>query len=403
MFLMFAMTSDAVGSVIPKVIDEFRLNMKAASAFQYAPMAAMAAGALLLGFLADRLGRKHTIVIGLALYGGSSALFALGDSFAQFVGLLAVAGVGVSIFKTGALALIGDISTSTDQHTSIMNLVEGFFGIGSIVGPALVAGLLGTGFSWKWLYVIAALICTALIVLALVAKYPQRRLATDVRGGLTHTLALLRDPFALGFSCLIVLYVAVEVAVYVWMPLYLRVYHGPIGWLVPFALTVFFVLRAAGRLVGAWLLSLLSWSTALSVLSFAILTCFAGSLLGGTRTGLLLLPLSGLFMSVVYPTLNSKGISCFPKSEHGRVAGLLLFFTALAAAVGPFAMGAVSDAYGSPKYGFAMAAVFALLLFLGLLLNGLVRPVERRLLGLERAEYASAGEAGSRFSSAPTP
>lgn len=402
MFLMFAMTSDAVGSVIPKVIDEFRLDMKAASAFQYAPMAAMAAAALLLGFLADRLGRKRTIVLGLALYGASSALFALGDTFAQFVGLLAVGGVGVSVFKTGALALIGDISTSTAQHTSIMNLVEGFFGIGSIVGPAIVAALLATGISWKWLYVIAALICAVLIVLALTARYPQRR-TPETPAGLMPTLGLLRDPFALWFSGLITLYVAVEVAIYVWMPTYLRLYHGPIAWLVPFALTVFFVLRAAGRLVGAWLLGLLSWSTALGVLSFAILACFAGSLLGGTRAGVVLLPLSGLFMSVVYPTLNSKGISCFPKSEHGRVAGLLLFFTALAAALGPFAMGAVSDAYGSPRYGFVMAAAFALLLFLGLLINAFARPVERRLLGLERAEYPSAGSSSARLSSAPTP
>ena len=90
MFLMFAMTSDAVGSVIPKIIAEFHLSMKAASAFQYAPMAAMAAGAVLLGFLADRLGRKPTIIIGLALYAAASALFALGSSFGQFVALLAL-------------------------------------------------------------------------------------------------------------------------------------------------------------------------------------------------------------------------------------------------------------------------------------------------------------------------
>ena len=42
MFLMFAMTSDAVGSVIPKVIEEFRLSLKAVSALHYVPMAAIA-------------------------------------------------------------------------------------------------------------------------------------------------------------------------------------------------------------------------------------------------------------------------------------------------------------------------------------------------------------------------
>ena len=49
------------------------------------------------------------------------------------------------MFKTGALALIGDISTSTAQHTAIMNTAEGFFGVGAIIGPAILARLLGAG------------------------------------------------------------------------------------------------------------------------------------------------------------------------------------------------------------------------------------------------------------------
>ncbi|MFZ9183612.1 MAG: enoyl-CoA hydratase-related protein, partial [Hylemonella sp.] len=49
---------------------------------------------------------------------------------------------GIGIFKSGALALIGDISSSTRQHASNMNLVEGFFGVGAIVGPAIVTMLL---------------------------------------------------------------------------------------------------------------------------------------------------------------------------------------------------------------------------------------------------------------------
>ncbi len=388
MFLMFAMTSDAVGSVIPKIIAEFHLSMKAASAFQYAPMTAMAIGALVLGFLADRLGRKQTIIIGLALYGAGSALFALGSTFGQFVALLALEGLGVSVFKTGALALVGDVSTSTAQHTSLMNLLEGFFGIGSIIGPAIIAALLTQGLSWKWLYVIAAGICALLIVLALLAEYPAERPGARPPAGLLPTLALLRDPYALAFCALISLYVAVEVAIYVWMPTYLGLYHGPLIGLVPFALTVFFVLRASGRMTGAWLLSKVSWSTALGLLSIAIFACFAGSLAGGAEAGLILLPLSGLFMSVIYPTINSKGISGFPKAEHGRVSGLLLAFTALSAALAPFAMGAVSDAYHSPRYGFVLATGFALLLALGLNVNALTGAAMRRLHVMEHSEYA---------------
>jgi fucose permease len=204
---------------------------------------------------------------------------------------------------------------------------------------------------------------------------------------------MLRDPYALGFSMLIMLYVAVEVAIYVWMPTYLRDYTGPAPWMAVYALTVFFALRAAGRFLGAWILQRLAWDAVVLAFSGAILACFAGSLAGGPALAVWLLPASGLFMSVIYPTLNSKGISCFPRSEHGAIAGVILFFTALAAAAGPLAMAAVSDAFGNIRYGFMLATGCAFLLCLGLLLNRLHDPAGPRLaLYLER-EHGTAGTA----------
>jgi fucose permease len=384
MFFMFAMTTDAVGSIIPALVTEFGLSLSAASAFHYVPMVAIAAGGLLLGFLADRLGRKRAIVLGLALYGGASLLFSFGSTFAYFVTLLACSAVGISVFKVAALALIGDLTRSPREHTAFMNTVEGFFAVGAIVGPAVVATLLAQGISWTWLYVAAAAICALLILASLATPFPTLQAGSEAPPArLSQTLALLRNPYALGFSTLIMLYVAVEVAIYVWMPTWLTGYSGSLPWLATYALTIFFVLRAAGRFIGAWLLQRLAWDSVLAVLSFAILLCFAGSLAGGEAWALWLLPLSGLFMSVVYPTLNSKGISCFPRGEHGAIAGLILFFTAFAAAAGPLAMAALSDAFGSIRYGFMLATGFALLLWLGLLWNRLRTPAAQRLALIE--------------------
>ena len=378
MFFTFAMTSDAVGAVIQRLIDEFRLSMKAAGAFHYAPMIAMAAGALLLGFLADRCGRRRTIVLGLALYGAGSLGFAFVDRFAVFVGLLAVSGLGVSIFKIGALALVGEVASSTAGHTRLMNTAEGFFAVGSIIGPAVVAVLLTHGLSWKWLYVLAAGLCALLILVTL--RIDDAGVPSSARvASLGHTLRLMKDPYALGFSLLIALYVAVEVAVYVWMPTYVRAYRGGYPWLPAYGLTLFFALRALGRFLAVWLLERFAWSAVLAVFGTAILACFAGSVAGGVASGAWLLPLSGLFMSMIYPTLNSKGISCFPRPQHGAAAGIILFFTAAAAALGPLAMGAVSDARGDARSGFVLASGFALLLCAGLLANWWWNPAAQRL------------------------
>ena len=389
MFLMFAMTSDAVGTVIASVIAEFRLSMKAAGAFHYVPMIAIAVGAVMLGSVADRLGRRQSILAGLALYGVGSLLFAFGRSFAFFVGLLALSGVGISLFKIGGLALLGDASNSQTTHSRLMNAVEGFFAVGSIIGPALVALLLGHGMGWKWLYVAAAAICVALIPLADRVNVPAPREAR-ASVDLQSTLQILKDPYALGFATLISLYVATEVAVYVWMPTYLKSYEGPARWLSLYGLTLFFMLRACGRFLGVWLLARVHWSAALALAGTGIFLCFAAASFGDVRTAVWALPLSGLPMSLVYPTLNSKGISGFPKSQHGAAAGVLLFFTAMAAALAPLAMAAVSDAYGNVRFGFWLASGFALCLCAALLYNWLAEPARIRLASLDESEHGLA-------------
>jgi fucose permease len=513
MFTMFAMTTDSVGKIIDEVMKKYELSSVAAAALHYGPMMAIALAGIFLGFLADKLGRKKTIILGLVIFALNSYLFAVGNNFLYFVTLLVISGAAIGIFKTGALALIGDITVSTSEHTKTMNTLEGFFGVGAIIGPAIVAALLTAGFDWKWLYVIAGVICTGLIVTALLVKYPKTVKSVDEPIDFKRTMRMMKNPYALGFSLAIFFYVAAECAVYVWMPNLLgsTTFSGtevndmpalagklkqpnrPFDtWLatkvsaatqeelakwqslgadqkalqkallkdlnetiIPhdsiydqkrfgnialrdetknllaqnpqgsglerlnrllledaystelsknplltssfgslamlYALSAFFVLRAAGRFMGAWLLARCNWTTVMVLFSLAILACFAGSVGGGRWYAACLLPLSGLFMSMIYPTLNSKGISCFPKTEHGAVSGVILFFTCASAALGPLAMGAVSDWFHHPKYGFVLATIFAGLLFVGMLFNRILDPARARLAALDSSEYGVSG------------
>jgi fucose permease len=518
MFMMFAMTTDSVGKIIEPVMKEYELSNVAAGALHYGPMTAIALAGIFLGYLADKLGRKKTIILGLVIFALNSYLFAVGNAFLYFVALLVISGVSIGIFKTGVLALIGDISVSTSEHTRTMNTCEGFFGVGAIIGPAIVAALLSRGFAWKWLYVIAGVLCTGLIVTALLVKYPKTVKSVEEPIDLKRTMRMMKNPYALGFSLGIFLYVAAECAIYVWMPTLLgsstfsaseiadlrsvavkleqpdrpfdtwlstqlspdtheklanwkgedsdkakqaaqkallkdlnKVIGGesvfgqqrfggialrsetkslmeqnPQGgnlerlnrlliedaypqevsknplltssfgfWAILYALSAFFILRAAGRFMGAWVLAHFKWTSVMAVFSLAIFACFAGSVAGGLWYAVCLLPLSGLFMSMIYPTLNSKGISCFPKTEHGAVSGVILFFTCVSAALGPLAMGAVSDWFKHARYGFVLAAVFAGLLFVGLLINWIYDPAQRRLATLDSSEYQAAINAGN--------
>jgi fucose permease len=381
MFLMFAMTTDAVGVIIPEIIKDFHLSQEQASAFHYTTMAGVGLAGLTLGFLADRFGRKNTIILGLVLFAFNSFLFLAGNHFMMFLGLLFVSGVSIGIFKTGALALISDISTSTKDHTRTMNMVEAFFAVGAMIGPAIVTVLLKDVLSWKWLYVIAGLLCAALIVIALVVRYPATTQKDETPISLMGTVKMLGNPYALYFSVLIMLYVGAEVAIFVWMPTLLETYRGDALLFVAYATTIFFALRAVGRFLGAALLAHLRWT-------LAILICFLGAVWGGAAAAVYFLPVSGLFMSVIYPTINSKGMSCFAKNQHGAASGVILFFTCASAGLVPFLMGKISDHYHSEaRYGFMFATALTGLLFVMLVYNHLKDPSRARLAALDISEY----------------
>jgi fucose permease len=386
MFMMFAMTTDSVGIIIPEIIKTFHLSLTAAGSFQYATMGGIALAGFLLGHLADRMGRKPTIIAGLSLFAAASYLFIAGNSFWYFCALMALSGAAIGIFKTAALALIGDIVSSTKEHTSIMNTVEGFFGVGSIIGPAILARLLLRGLSWQWLYVIAGTMCVLLIVTAAGVRYPAARSEAPK----SNTMSAFTNRYILAFSLGAFLYVAVESAVYVWMPTLVAGYHGRTAWLAAYSISIFFLLRAAGRFLGSWVLNHFQWTGVLALFSGLILACFGISVAGGIAWAILLLPLSGLFMSVIYPTINSKGISCLPKSEHGAGAGVILFFTCVSAVLAPLAMGAISDAMGGPGYGFVLATGFAAVLFIALTLNWIFNPTVRVFRQIDETQYSFA-------------
>jgi len=389
MFAMFAMTTDSVGIIIPEIVKAFGLSLTAAGTFQYATMGGIALAGFLLGHLADLHGRKTTIVVGLMLFAACSYLFLVGSSFLFFCILMALSGIAIGVFKTGALALIGDISKSTAEHTSIMNTVEGFFGVGSIIGPAILAQLLNRNVPWQWLYAIAGSMCVLLILTALRVQYPIRTQPAEDTN-LQAVSTVMKNPFVLLFSAGAFLYVAVESAIYVWMPTLFNGYRGPGEWLAVYSIAIFFFLRAGGRFLGAWMLSRLSWKSVLTICSGVILLCFVVSIAGDVRWAVYALPLSGLFMSVIYPTVNSKGISCMPKSEHGAAAGVILFYTCLSAVLAPLAIGAVSDAMGGPIYGFMLATAFAVLLFAGTVLNQVYDPTSAVLTSADESEYKHA-------------
>ena len=86
--------------------------------------------------------------------------------------------------------------------------------------------------------------------------------------------------------------------------------------------------------------------------------------------------------------------SCFHKFEHGTIAGVILFFTCAGAALGPVAMGALSDAVGHARYGFMLATAYSAVLCAGLAVNWIFNPARTQLSDRDAGDYAAARTSG---------
>ena len=110
-----------------------------AGTFHYATMSGIAFAGIFLGYLADRLGRKKTIILGLVLFALNSYLFAVGKSFLFFVALLDDFRNRNRNFQDRGSRPDRRYFEIDDRTHSTMNTVEGFFAVGAFVGPAIVA------------------------------------------------------------------------------------------------------------------------------------------------------------------------------------------------------------------------------------------------------------------------
>ncbi|MEO0688959.1 MAG: MFS transporter [Pseudomonadota bacterium] len=141
------------------------------------------------GRIADRWGRKNTIVTGLLGYSASTFLFAwlldlgiggtlaAGSAFAALLGARVVYSLTTSGIQPAAVAMMADL-TSTDDRSAGVAAVGAAFGLGTVLGPALAFAVVGFGLLTPlWLAAGAAFVIACLA--ARFVKDPPRQNPED--------------------------------------------------------------------------------------------------------------------------------------------------------------------------------------------------------------------------------
>lgn len=93
------------------------------------------------GLVADRLGRKRTLVTGLALFGVASVLCAYAPSPGALIAARAALGVGAAAVMPSTLAIIAEVFPRREQGSAI-GIWTGSVGLAIAAGPTLGGALL---------------------------------------------------------------------------------------------------------------------------------------------------------------------------------------------------------------------------------------------------------------------
>jgi len=113
---------------------------------------ALSLAALILtqGALADRFGRKHIFMVGLAVFTLASLACGLSRSPAALIGARALQGIGGAAMFATSLALIGQDFQGSARSAAIA--VWGATVGGAVAIGPLVGGALTSAFGWQWIF-----------------------------------------------------------------------------------------------------------------------------------------------------------------------------------------------------------------------------------------------------------
>ncbi|MFD0149309.1 MFS transporter [Streptomyces sp. NPDC055721] len=149
----------------------------------------LAFGGLLLlgGHLADLLGRKRTLLVGLAGFAAATALAASVPSAALLIGALALQGAFAALVSTAALALVTGAFTEPRERGRALGIYAVLVG-GELTIGMFTSAWLAESLGWRMcLYAVSALAGVAALVGSQVARDPAARIRPDVPGLLLGT------------------------------------------------------------------------------------------------------------------------------------------------------------------------------------------------------------------------
>jgi len=343
-FFVISLFTNILGAINQSVSESFSLTETMAGFLPFAFFIAYGVMSIPSGFLVEKYGEKRMLVLAFSLTLAGALGFASSPTFPVFLISLFIIGSGVAMIQVIINPLLR-VSGGVENYAFTSVLGQLIFGSASFFSPLLYSylvvninkgafnkpliemfsSLVPQSMSWVSVYWVFVVIALLMIIVMLVTKFPQVELDEDERIGTKESyLSLFKNRYVILFFLALFAYVGTEIGISYWMSKYLLTYHGFDNETVGAnTIAYFWGLMTIGGIVGLFLLKILDSKIVLRVFTILAMICLLLALFGPERTSLYAFPISGFFLSVMYPIIISLALNSV-KSHHGSFTGILM-------------------------------------------------------------------------------
>jgi len=325
-----------------------------------------------VGFLVDRIGARIVLIAGVALGAIAFAVIGIVNSFAVFIAMYAVAGLGNTAYHPADYSILSQ--RGSPARISALFSFHTFSGIlGGAVAPVTLL-MMQSRFGWRGAYLGAAILGFAVLAF-LVAQGPALagRPAEKTRGsggaGSTGTAAnkdagwrlLLSPPILLNLGFFILISLTGGLGTFLVVALG-ALYDTP-DTLANGALTGLLFMNALGVLAGGVLASRTTRHATVAALALAlagVCTLLVGLINFPGPALIVVMSLSGLFGGMATPSRDMLVRAVTPPGAFGRVFGFVSSGFNIGAMLAPVIYARMMDR-GEPRAVFVFSAVCCVL------------------------------------------
>jgi predicted MFS family arabinose efflux permease len=315
------------------------------------------------GRMVDRLGARHTALIGLGVFAVGALLGALSGSFALLCITRLIQGAGAGLVSPAALA--GAVSGfPPERRGSALGIWGASAGLSNLVGPPL-GGILTVVFDWRacWWALVPLALAAALGIYRYLPKLVHESGENGPGKAWNATVAAAAFVAGLTFAVMIGTFYLAE------QYLQKSVGYSALGASAVLIIVAFLV--GAGAPVAGMLVDQRGERTT-TILGFAGLGIGMALLaipaigLHSILTVILLIPV-GLGLGMLFVPVSRAALNSVPERVHGRTSSILSFARLAGAAIGGGLAGAaLASGVDASKVHLALAISAALCLFAGI-------------------------------------